>query len=326
MKIAGYRYQSCFGPYIERFIQEKRDAGFIYESEEWKLKHFDAFCIEESITEPVLTRELAYTWGALRDDEALVTCSGRASILRQFALHLTTLGMDAYIPSRFFKAEKKAIHILSDEEIMALFEEIDGYVPATTGRVFHRLAAEYKVIFRLIYCCGLRVSEARKLKWNYVDLDNGSVRIMQSKGRKDRIVYLADDLVELLKSYASVLRDVYDCEAEWVFPAKDPMKCLSTVTVDKRFRISWQSTAYYGSCDRDPTVHSLRHSFVVKRMNTWMEEEVSLKEMLPYLSRYLGHTSPDDTFYYYHQVDSAFRIIKNKDTTGPRVIPEVSYE
>ena len=100
MKIAGYRFQSCFGPYIERFIQEKRDAGFIYESEEWNLKHFDAFCIEESIAEPVLTRELAYAWGALHDDEALATCSGRTSILRQFALYLTTLGIDAYIPSR----------------------------------------------------------------------------------------------------------------------------------------------------------------------------------------------------------------------------------
>ena len=135
------------------------------------------------------------------------------------------------------------IHILSDEEIRALFEEIDGYVPATTGRVFHRLAAEYKVIFRLIYCCGLRVSEARKLNWEDVDLDDGSVRIIQSKGRKDRIVYLADDLNELMRSYASALRDVYGFETEWVFPARDPEKCLSTVTVDKRFRISWRSTA-----------------------------------------------------------------------------------
>ena len=52
MKISGYQLQSCFAPYIEQFIQEKRAAGFIYESEEWKLKHFDAFCIEESVTEP----------------------------------------------------------------------------------------------------------------------------------------------------------------------------------------------------------------------------------------------------------------------------------
>ena len=63
MKISGYQYQSCFSTYIEKFIQEKRDAGFVYESEEWKLKHFDAFCIEESVTEPCLSRELVKKWG-----------------------------------------------------------------------------------------------------------------------------------------------------------------------------------------------------------------------------------------------------------------------
>lgn len=65
-----------------------------------------------------------------------------------------------------------------------------------------------------------------------------------------------------------------------------------------------------------PTVHCLRHAFVVKRMNLWMEEGVPLKEMLPFLSRYLGHQSPDETFYYYHQVAEAFRIIRDKDETG----------
>jgi len=34
MKIVGYRYQSCFSAYIQQFLQEKREAGFIYESEE----------------------------------------------------------------------------------------------------------------------------------------------------------------------------------------------------------------------------------------------------------------------------------------------------
>lgn len=326
MRIKTYNFQSCFGPHIENFIQEKRAAGFIYESEEWKLKHFDAFCVDASVTEPVLTRDLVYSWGALRDGEALVTCSGRVSILRQFALYLTTLGIDTYIPARYFKAEKTVLHILSDDEINDLFEKIDGYVPATTGKVFHRLAVEYKVIFRLIYCCGLRISEARKLKWDDVDLNDGSIRIIQSKGRKDRIVYLADDLLELMRSYAIVLKSEYSCDSEWVFPAREAENCLSTVTIDKMFRTCWRSTPYYGKCDRDPTVHSLRHTFVVKRMNMWMEADVSLNEMMPYLSQYLGHTSPDNTFYYYHQVDSAFRIIRKKDATGSKVIPEVSYE
>ena len=45
--------------------------------------------------------------------------------------------------------------------------------------------------------------------------------------------------------------------------------------------------------------------------------------MLPFLSKYLGHTSPSETFYYYHQVAEAFRIIRDRDITGKRVIPEV---
>ncbi len=115
MKISGYCYQSCFGPYIEKFIQEKRNAGFNYESEEWKLKHFDAFCMEESVSEPALTRNLVHKWGTMRDNEAMATCATRISVLRQFALFLTSLGMDAYIPSHFFRAEKTVVHILSDE-------------------------------------------------------------------------------------------------------------------------------------------------------------------------------------------------------------------
>ena len=58
-----------------------------------------------------------------------------------------------------------------------------------------------------------------------------------------------------------------------------------------------------------------------------MKEGIPLKEMLPFLSRYLGHQSPDETFYYYHQVSEAFRIIRDKDKTGKLVIPEVNaYE
>ena len=327
MKISNYQFQSCFAPYIEKFIQEKRAAGFVYESEEWKLKHFDAFCIEESVTEPCLSRELVKKWGTLRDGEALVTCSARTSVIRQFALFLAPLGIEAYTPSNFYKAEKKVVHILSDAEIKALFKEIDSYVPAISASAFYRLAAEYKIIFRLIYCCGLRISEARKLRWKNVDLKQGTIRILQSKGHKDRLIYMAEDLVGVLNTYEKVLCDKYHCLSDWVFPARETNRCLSNCTIDKKFREFWALTPYAECCDKAPTVHCLRHTFVVKRMNLWMEEGIPLKEMLPFLSRYLGHQSPDETFYYYHQVAEAFRIIRDKDKTGKLVIPEVNiYE
>ena len=55
-----------------------------------------------------------------------------------------------------------------------------------------------------------------------------------------------------------------------------------------------------------------------------MEEGVPLRSMLPYLSKYLGHKSVEDTFYYYHQVDTAFRIVRDKDKKSRVIIPEVA--
>lgn len=83
----------------------------------------------------------------------------------------------------FFKAEKTVVHILSDNEVKAAFQMIDNYIPALNTPTFHRMAAECKVIFRLLYCCGLRISEARKLKRNDISLKEGTVRILQSSKR-----------------------------------------------------------------------------------------------------------------------------------------------
>lgn len=58
-----------------------------------------------------------------------------------------------------------------------------------------------------------------------------------------------------------------------------------------------------------------------------MEQGIPLRSLLPYLSKYLGHKSVEDTFYYYHQVDSAFRIVHDRDQRSKTIIPEVeAYE
>lgn len=45
--------------------------------------------------------------------------------------------------------------------------------------------------------------------------------------------------------------------------------------------------------------------------------------MMPYLSRYLGHVGPTETFYYYHQSLDAMAIVRERDTVLARVAPEV---
>ncbi len=71
------------------------------------------------------------------------------------------------------------------------------------------------------------------------------------------------------------------------------------------------------------TIQCLRHTFVVNKMNEWMEAGVDTAVMMPYLSRYLGHSSISGTQYYYHTIEQAFPVVHRHDAVAERVIPEV---
>ena len=323
MMIKDYRFQSCLAPYIEALILQKRLQGLKYDTEEYHLKHFDALCMSRNLSQPVISRDLIMVWGSIRDSEGRTYCSRRVSAVRQLTLYMQSQGIDAYVPANFYKRSHYVAHVLPDKEILEFFNAVDNYHPKSNASVFRRLSMEYRIMFRVIYCCGLRISEARKLKNTAVNLKEGSIRISQSKGKKDRLVYLAPDLLKLCIDYRNIMDTVYQLKSDWFFPARNPDLEFSVGSIDLKFRQFWAQTPYAVNCDRPPTVHCLRYSFVIKRMNLWMEYGIALKYMMPYLSKYLGHCSPDDTFYYYHQIDAAFKIIRRKDTISLKIIPEV---
>jgi integrase/recombinase XerD len=49
---------------------------------------------------------------------------------------------------------------------------------------------------------------------------------------------------------------------------------------------------------RWPCLRSFRHTFAVRRLRTWYEEGADLTTLLPHLSVYLGHVSPEETYWY----------------------------
>jgi len=323
MILETYEFSSCFAPYITQLINQKHDEGFIYDSAKYILIQFDRFCLDKKYTEPLVTKELTMDWGTLREGEARVTLGGRMSVLRQLALYMCSLGKECYIPSKFSAKSHTLAYVMSESEIQAFFHEADSYISGIDADRFNRLSMEYKVLFRFIFCCGLRVSEARKLKLKDVDFSEKKAIIRQSKGCKDRIIFISEDIAELCIKYLKLLRDRYGIDSELLFPAAAPQKPLQAESINKKFHDFWKRTPYSGNDEKQPTVHSLRHSFVVIRMNKWMEQEESLNALMPYLSKYLGHASVDDTFYYYHQVESAFKIIRKKDVSSSAIIPEV---
>ena len=319
--------KSLIAPYIDGFLAEKRANGYSYESEELILNRFDTYCMDKKLETPEITRSFLAGWMERRETEGTFNQGKRISCVRQLLVFMAACGIPVYIPHDFCHFKRALPHIFETEELASFFAEIDSYFPpADRPAHLHRLANEYRLLFRWYLCCGLRNAEAAGILAENVDLETGALTILDSKGNKDRLVYLPDDLLESTRRYHSYLIAALGKEPKWFFPGRNPEKPLPNTTVASVFNRFWKKTPYAG-CSNKPTVHDFRFSFVVSRMNLWAEAGVDLQVMMPYLSRYLGHKSTNETFYYYYLVKEAYKTIKKKDTVADDVIPEVpSYE
>lgn len=320
-----YTFSSCFSEDIQGFIEQKKQSGYIYDSAKYIFIQFDRFCIEHDVNTTIITKELSDAWQSYHENESKARRTSRMTVLRQLAQYMVSQGKESYIPSKFTARSYRMPYVMNDSEIREFFSVADNYVPKINVLRFHILAEEYKVLFRFIYCCGLRVSEARKLKIENVDFEKKTALILQSKGDKERLIYIADDVCKMCQDMHNMLHKQYNVYSEYLFPSSDPSIPLQAASINSKFKELWRKTS--SSSDlRYPTVHSLRYSFVVSRINLWMENGENLTAMMPYLSKYLGHESVDNTYYYYHQIESAFKIVRQKDLLSDRIIPEVSYE
>jgi len=319
-----YNYESVFSTYIEGLILQKKSSGFIYDYESYILKKFDEFCVSNKYAEALISREIAMDWAVQRKTESINYRNQRVSFLRQLSLYMNSVGINSYIPRQHPSNAVSVPHIPDSDEMQELFKAIDGFFPKLG--YWHKFSIEYQILFRMYYCCGLRLAEGCYLKKNDVDLDRGILTILESKGKKDRLVYIADDLLSLCKTYEEKISYYYP-DRIWFFPGFKKDRPLSKTGIDKKFKQFWEMTECSKKCEKPPTVHALRHAFVVNRMNKWMLEGVPLEAMMPYLSRYLGHSGIEDTMYYYHQVRTAFSIVRQKDHLSKCIIPEViKYE
>jgi integrase len=145
-------------------------------------------------------------------------------------------------------------------------------------------------IFRLLYGCGLRASEARGLRVRDVDLAEGLLTIRRAKFDKDRLVPLALPLSAYLQEYARHVLAL-DARDAYFFPAPDRGQ-LSEGTLYNTFRaLLWACRISHGGVGRGPRLHDLRHTFAVHCLERWVREGKDLAVALPALSTYLGHVS-----------------------------------
>ena len=200
-------YKSCFAESIENLVNEKKSLGYAYKFQSEIFAKFDKFCIDNKINSECITNEIATLWELYIENTGKSYKERGISCICALSEYLCLHGKKSFIPQRYTNHQKVVPHVLSKDEITAFFTELDKTYVKCNNECFSRMAVEYKVFFRLVYCCGLRNSEACNLKIGDLDLENKRITINHSKGDKDRYVYFSNDLQELLRKYIQYLHE-----------------------------------------------------------------------------------------------------------------------
>lgn len=173
------------------------------------------------------------------------------------------------------KREKKLPVILSREEVIRLI--------AAAGSTKHR------VLFLLLYGCGLRCEEARSVKINDLDFDRRMLHVRNGKGGKQRYVPLSQILMDAIVEY---LRE--DHRGEYLLGRAYTYKRQDA---DPRFSGRAGGLAIHNACKRAAikkrvSAHTLRHTYATHLLEDGLDI-VSIKELL-------GHSNIETTMLYLH--------------------------
>lgn len=167
------------------------------------------------------------------------------------------------------------------------------------GALFAAVREErFYTLFRTIYACGLRVSEAVNLRVGDIEAGGGALRVRDAKGGKDRLVPLPRYMLQELRAYWKTHR-----HPTLLFPGvgrgwrdkPESMQKLAQAAEPMGVGSVQHCLRLARAAARLPEatcVHTLRHSYATHLL----EEGVSIR----LISAYLGHASLETTLIYTH--------------------------
>ena len=153
----------------------------------------------------------------------------------------------------------------------------------------------YGTFFALLACTGLRVSEAIRLR--YQDISGDGLLIRATKFRKSRLVPLHETAHAGLERYLQRRRS-YAPFDDHVFVSLR-RKPLLLRDADTAFHTAIKKMGLpCGPRLPRPTIHSLRHTFTVRALETSPDGRDRITKHMLTLSTYLGHSRVADTYWY----------------------------
>lgn len=309
--------------YCNDFIAFKRASGFKVVKLEKTLLRYISYAEKWEKELTTVTKESAIKWENLSPEESPTNQIHRKNAVLQFANYLNQHEITAYIYPKFkYVSSNFTPYIFSNEELAKLFDACDNTLTPNLVRSY-----VVSLLFRMIYSCGLRVSEAINLTVRDVDLVQGILHIKETKFDKERLLPVHDDLLARIKLYFKKVHTYSGQDAPF-FP-NPRREFYNTSSVYSMFRERlWAAKISHGGKGHGPRVHDLRHTFAVHYLRRMVLNGEDLSVDLKYLSVYMGHTSITSTQHYLRLTADIYPHIVCKMEKEFDVLPdlEVLYE
>lgn len=143
---------------------------------------------------------------------------------------------------------------------------------------------KYQIALKVIYSCGLRLSEGINLKVADINSERMIITVRNGKGGKDRNVPLPERTLHLLREYWKLERP-----KQFLYPSNtNTVKPISMTTLQCAFKAALKSSGIQKSA----VIHTLRHSYATHLLQYGVDLRV--------IQEILGHKSPKTTAIYTH--------------------------
>ena len=284
---------------VESYLAARRAAGFALRCQGSLLRTFAAF--SDAKGKHYVCPEIAIEWAG--SVPSVFQRTRRLDEVIRFARYIHAEDQRHEIPPAVFDSETRrrpVPFIFSKDDIRRIVQ-----AAFQLGRPGLRRYT-YSTLFGLLSCTGLRVSEAIRLRFDDITPDGLVIRC--SKFHKSRLVPLHETTQAALEVYLERRRPYAPFE-DHVFVSLRRRPLLVQDAQVAFHTVVEKLGLPRGPGLPRPTIHSLRHTFAVRALETCPDGRDRITKHMLGLSTYLGHSKVECTYWYLQATPNLMRNI-----------------
>ena len=167
--------------------------------------------------------------------------------------------------------------VLSKEEVIKMIDSTNNL--------------KHKLVIMFLYYAGLRLDEARHLKWEDIDFNREVIHLKTAKGDKERVVFLHKKLIDALKMYGTRGEGP-------IFVSK-----IGGMYNKRTIQQIVKHSSWKAGIRKKVTPHTLRHSFATHLLEAGAD--------IRYIQQLLGHKDLKTTQIYTHVANKDIKKLAN---------------